>query len=143
MAGLLREDTMGYPPAPPPQHPGQPIDERMWGSAAHWSALVASVVGLAFLGPLIIMLTLGNQSPWVRRQAVESLNFQLSCLIYSVVGTAAAFVLAIVTLGIGLLVIIPAFLAAAVAWLVFTVLGAVRAGSGIAYRYPLTLRLVS
>jgi uncharacterized Tic20 family protein len=121
----------------------QPPDEQMWGSAAHWSALVASVVGLAFLGPLIIMLTVGNQSPWVRRQAVESLNFQLSCLIYSLVGFVVAFVFAIVTVGIGLILIIPAFLAAGVAWLVFTILGAVRAGSGVDYRYPLTLRMVS
>lgn len=131
---------MSHPSAPPPRNPA---DERMWGSAAHWSALVAAVLGLAFLGPLIIMLTQGNESPWVRRQAVESLNFQLSCLIYSLVGTVVAFVLAIVTLGIGLILIIPAFLAAGVAWLVLTILGAVRASSGLDYRYPLTLRLVT
>ena len=61
---------------------GPTQDELTWGSAAHWSALVAAFVALAFLGPLIVMLTKGNESAYVRRQAVESLNFQLSILIY-------------------------------------------------------------
>ena len=54
--------------APPP---GGPTSEELtWGGAAHWSALVASVVALAFLGPLIVMLTMGYESAYVRRQAV-------------------------------------------------------------------------
>ena len=94
---------------------------------------MASVVALAFLGPLIVMLTKGNESPYVRRQAVESLNFQLSILIYGIV----SFVLVFVLVGFVLLPIVGLM------WLVFTIIGAVRASRGEEYRYPLTIRMVS
>jgi uncharacterized Tic20 family protein len=120
--------------AGPPQHPAGPTSEEItWGAAAHWSALVASIIALAFLGPLIVMLTKGNESPYVRRQAVESLNFQLSMLIYGIV----SFVLIFVLVGLVLLPIVG------VVWLVFTIIGAVRAAKGEEYHYPLTIRMVS
>ncbi len=127
------------PPAPPYGVPGPapypamtPDQERTWAGAAHWSALVASVIGFAFLGPLIVMLVKGNESPWVRRQAVESLNFQLSMLIYGIVSA----ILILVLVGILLVLIV------AVCWLVFTIIGAVKASNGEDYRYPLTIRMV-
>ena len=131
--------------APPPQPPGgmSPGEERTWATAAHWSALVGAFVALAFLGPLVVMLVKGNESPWVRRHAVESLNFQLSMLIYSIVGTIVAVLLAIVTLGIGLLLIIPLALAFGGFWLIITIIAAVKTGNGEDYRYPLTIRMVS
>ncbi len=121
----------GQPPYGAPGTPTQ--DEITWGSAAHWSALVAAFVALAFLGPLIVMLTKGTTSPYVRRQAVESLNFQLSILIYGIV----SLVLCLVLIGFLLLAVVG------VVWLVFTIIGAVRAGQGEEYHYPLTIRLVS
>jgi len=133
--------------APPPYSPPPPGmssgDDRTWATAAHWSALVAAFVALAFLGPLVVLLVKGSSSPWVRRHAVESLNFQLSMLIYGFVGTIVAIVGAVVTFGIGLLVIIPLALVFAAFWLVLTIIGAVRTGNGEDYRYPLTIRMVS
>ena len=123
----------GQPPYGQPYGAGQPSpDELTWGSAAHWSALVAAFVALAFLGPLIVMLTKGNESAYVRRQAVESLNFQLSILIYA----AISFVLVFVLIGFLLLPIVG------IVWLVFTIIGSVRSARGEDYRYPLTIRLV-
>ncbi|GAB3764132.1 hypothetical protein FB382_001017 [Nocardioides ginsengisegetis] len=126
---------MNQPMKPPP--PGTPVqltkDEVTWGCAAHWTALVASVVALAFLGPLIVMLTKGNESAYVRAQAVESLNFQLSILIYGVVSFVLVFVL------VGFL-LLPAV---GLLWLICTIVGAVRSSRGELYRYPLTIRLVS
>ena len=101
-----------------------PAEERTWGGAAHWSALVASVVGLAFLGPLLVMLLKGPQSPWVRRQAVESLNFQLSMLAYAIV----AAVLLLVLIGLLLLPLVGLL------WLVLTIIGSVKSASGQDYR---------
>jgi len=113
--------------------------DRTWASASHWGTLVAAWLAMGFLAPLIIMFTVGNESPFVRRHAVESLNFQISLLIYS----AAGVLLPIVTLGLGLLAVIPVFLVALVAILVFVIQASVRAGNGEDYRYPLTIRLVS
>ncbi len=134
------------PPPPPPAPGGYQLgggDERMWATAAHWSALVAAFVALAFLGPLVVLFTKGNSSGYVRRHAVESLNFQLSMLIYGVAGTIVGIVLVVATLGIGLLVFLPLMIAFSIFWLVMTIMGAMKAGNGEDYRYPLTIRMVS
>lgn len=141
------------PPYPPQQPYGQQPSgwqpggqlsaaDRTWGGAAHWSALVAAFIALAFLGPLLVLLV-RSDSPWVRRQAVESLNFQLSIIIYGIVGGVLALVVVFLTVGIALLLVVPLALAAAAFWLVFTIIGAVRASNGEDYRYPLTIRMVS
>ncbi|HET8561808.1 MAG TPA: DUF4870 domain-containing protein [Marmoricola sp.] len=124
---------------PPPQEPyGGPRlpaeQERVWGSAAHWSALVASFVGgLSFIGPLVVLLVKGNESVWIRRQAVESLNFQLSLLIYAIISGILVLVL------IGIVLLIAVFLA----WLVLTIMASVKTANGEDFRYPLTIRMVS
>jgi uncharacterized Tic20 family protein len=123
---------VNYGRQPPARPGGLTSDELMWGSAAHWSSLVAAVIALAFLGPLIVMLTKGNESEWVRRNAVESLNFQLSILIYGAISLALCFVL----IGFVLLPIVG------LAWLVCTIIGSVKAARGEEYRYPLTIRMV-
>lgn len=137
----------GQPPGPPPGQPGQPYgqqpgwgpramspdEERTWGCAAHWSAFVGAFVALAFLGPLLVMLLKGNESAYVRRHAVESLNFQLSMLIYAVVSG----VLVLALIGILLLVVVAAL------WMIFTLVATVKTSSGGDYRYPLTIRMVS
>ena len=129
-----QQPPYGGPPSPPPQYPGGLTPQEItWGCAAHWSALVASVIALSFLGPLIVMLTKGNESAYVRRQAVESLNFQLSILIYGIV----SFVLIFVLVGFVLLPIVGLM------WLVFTIIGSIRSSKGEEYRYPLTIRMVS
>ena len=64
--------------------PAAAPDELTWGGRPLERA-GGRFVALAFLGPLIVMLTKGNESRYVRRQAVESLNFQLSILIYGIV----------------------------------------------------------
>ena len=91
-------------------------DEQVWGSAAHWSSFVAAAVALSFLGPLIVMLTKGNESPWVRRNAVESLNFQLSILLYAIVSG----VLIIAVIGFVLLPIVGLI------WLICTIIASRR-----------------
>lgn len=130
----------GYPP-PGGYVPGvagapsamSPADERTWATAAHWSALVASLVGFSFLGPLLVMLIQGNKSAWVRRNAVESLNFQISLWIYLIVSA----VLILVIVGIFLLPVVGIF------GLVMTIMGAVKANNGEDFRYPLCIRMVS
>ncbi len=112
--------------------------DRNWASASHWGTLVAAWLAMGFIAPLVIMLTVGNQSAFVRRHAVESLNFQLSVLIYGV----AAFLFSLVTIGLGLLIVIPLALVFLVFALVFLIQGSIKAMNGEEYRYPLTLRLV-
>ena len=69
--------------------------ERNWAMAAHLGAFVAAYVALGLLAPLIVLLVKGGESPFVRRHAVESLNFQITTLIWA----AIAFVLVLITFG--------------------------------------------
>lgn len=130
-----------YPPGqyPPGQVAGlSPQEERTWAMFAHIGALIAAVVAMAFLGPLIILLVQGPKSPFVRRHAVESLNFQITLLIALAVGV----VLSVLTLGLGLIIVIPVGLVVAVAALIVIVLAGIAANNGEDYRYPFTIRLV-
>jgi uncharacterized Tic20 family protein len=108
-------------------------EERNWAMAAHLSSVLG--VWAAFLGavgPLVVLLAKGDRSPFIRSQAVEALNFNISVLLYSV----AAWILVFVLIGIPILVALFVF------WLVFTVVATVKVSHGQAYRYPLTIRLV-
>ncbi len=123
----------GPGPSEPPHPSGTTQEERTWALVSHIGCLLGAWVAMAFLVPLIIMLVKGNESPFVRQHAVESLNFQLSMLIYGFVSV----VLALVLIGFLLLAVL------AVLWLVFVVLATMRASEGRPYRYPLTIRFVS
>ncbi|PKQ31372.1 MAG: DUF4870 domain-containing protein [Actinobacteria bacterium HGW-Actinobacteria-2] len=107
-------------------------EENMWASAAHWSALVASVVGLGFAGPLIVYLAKSQESARVREAAAESLNFEITYILALIVSVLAMF------LFIGFITT-PVII---VGWLVLRILAAVAASRGEQYRYPVNIRIV-
>lgn len=119
--------------------PEPSADSRNFGALAHLSALVGFAGVPTFLGPLAAWLLLKDRDPFAAGQAREALNFNLSLLLYAGVGIA----LSIITIGLGLLIVVPVAIVAALAWLVLTVLAAVRSADGQPYRYPMTLRLVN
>ena len=112
--------------------PAPTQDEKTWGMLAHLSGLIASVVGVPFLGPLVVMLTKGKESTWVNAHAKEALNFQITVTI----ALYASVALTLVCIGAFLLPIVG------VAALVLTIIAALKANNGETYRYPATLRLV-
>ena len=133
------------PPGPPPyagDHGGQTQDERTWALVSHIGSLVTAWFAFGFVAPLVVMLVKGD-SPFVRRHAVESLNFQLSMLIYGVVGAVLGLLVVLLTFGVGLLIVIPAGVAWGLAVLVVVLVATVRASNGEDYRYPLTIRFIS
>lgn len=117
-------------------------EDRTWALSAHIGALVTAWFAFGFIAPLLVMLVKG-ESPFVRRHAVESLNFQISLLIYSVVGGVVGVLLVLVTFGIGALIVVPLVVIALVAILVLIIVATVKASNGEDYRYPLTLRFIS
>ncbi|MFS8136798.1 MAG: DUF4870 domain-containing protein [Thermomonas sp.] len=135
------------------------VSDRQWAAAAHFLALLlalmtAWIAGVAgIVGAGIVYLIKRDDSPFVAEHAREAINFNLSMLLYSVAAVALAIVLAgatVLTLGIGLIVTLPAGLllvavvcAIAVMWLVCSLVAGFKAWNGEHYRYPLTLRLIS
>jgi uncharacterized Tic20 family protein len=132
------------PPPPPPQassETGTTQEERQWAMFAHLSSLLGALVtgGLGvFIGPLVIWLIKKETMPFVDDQGKEALNFNITLAILGV----ALLILTVITFGIGALLTVPVGLAAAVGWLVLTVIASIKASEGVAYRYPLTLRLI-
>ena len=122
---------MSMPPPGPPAPPTS--EERTWALAAHIGSLVAAWFAMGFLAPLLVLLVKGNDSPFVRRHAVESLNFQISLLIYLI----ATAILWLILIGIVLTVALGIFA------LVVIILATMAASNGQEYRYPITIRLIS
>jgi uncharacterized Tic20 family protein len=133
------------PPPVPPSIGGLPsAEERQWALFAHLSAILGGVLTGhmfgwgCFIGPLVIWLIKKDTMPFVNDQGKEALNFNITLAIVGL----ALIVLSIITFGIGLLITIPLGIIIGIAWLVFVIIAAVKANEGIAYRYPVCLRLV-
>ncbi|MDN5924561.1 MAG: DUF4870 domain-containing protein [Xanthomonadales bacterium] len=111
---------------------------------AHLSALLGGLCSSwfggwgVFVGPLIIWLVKKDTMPFVDDQGKEALNFNITVAIAFV----ALGLFAIMTFGIGLIIAIPAWVIIGIYWLVFTIIAAIKSNEGVAYRYPLTLRLI-
>lgn len=145
----MSSDPQDVQPVPPVHASGLSADARMWAMLAHLSAIAGGLVtaGWAFsvgcfLGPLIIWLVKRETLPFVDDQGKEALNFNITTAIVFAALFAVTMVLAIVTLGIGALLIAPLYIVLGVGWLVLTIIAAIKANDGVAYRYPFTLRLV-
>ena len=108
---------------------------RTWSILCHASALLGFVIPWVFhlLGPLIVWLAKRDGSAEIDAHGKESLNFQISMLIYNLV----AGVLCLVLIGFVLLVILH-FLN-----LVLVIVASIRASEGRLYRYPLTVRFIT
>lgn len=113
--------------------------ERTYGLFTHLVGLLslADMTLLGLIGAIVVWRIKASESPFLDDHGRESVNFQLSLLLYAVVGTVA---IAIVTFGLGL---IP--------WIAFLfilriygcVKGAMAANRGEFYRYPMCIRFLS
>ena len=107
---------------------------RTWNILCHASALLGVFLHFPgyLLGPLVVWLAKRDDSPEIDAHGKESVNFQISMLIYN--GIAVVFCLVLVGF---------AFLA--VLWVlnaVFVIVAAIQASDGKFYRYPMTIRFI-
>lgn len=125
---------------PPPNAVSQ--DDRLWAAGAHAGAFVAAMITSWFAGiagaiaALVVWFIVRDRSAFAAEHAKEAFNFNLSMFIYAV----ASIILVVFTLGIGIIVALPLWIVLGLAWLVFTILAAIKAYDGEMYRYPLTIR---
>ena len=126
--------------SPPPLPAGTPVapaefpSVRMWNILCHASALLGVLLHFPghILGPLIVWLAKRHDSPEIDAHGKESLNFQISMLLY----TAIAAVFCLVLIG---------FLALPILWIVnavFVIVASIQASDGKLYRYPMTIRFI-
>ena len=110
-------------------------DARTWCVLSHASALLGFVIPWAFhiLGPLIVWLAKRNDSPEIDAHGKESLNFQISMLIYAIISG----ILCLVLIGFALLFILH------ILNVVFVIIASIQASEGKLYRYPMTIRFIN
>ena len=134
------ETTSSLPTPPPLPAAGPPATSVsssnvwIWNILCHASALLGVFLHFPghLLGPLIVWLAKRDDSPEIDAHGKESLNFQISMLIYN--GIAVVFCLVLVGF---------AFLA--VLWVlntVFVIVASIQASDGKFYRYPMTIRFI-
>lgn len=130
-------DELTNPPPPPSTSPS--ADEKTWGMLTHLAALsgVFTLIGCV-IGPLVVWLIKKDTMAFVDDQGKEALNFNITLMLIAVV----LWAFAIVTFGIGLLIVVPVAGVLAIAWLVLTIIAMIKANEGVAYRYPFALRLI-
>ena len=109
-------------------------DARDWAMFAHLSTFAGHFIPFGHLaGPLIIWCLKKDEMPFVNDQGKEALNFQIT------------MTLAFIVAGISILILVGIALLPAV-WLfdvIVTIIAAVKANEGVAYRYPCSIRFVS
>lgn len=124
----------------------------MWSHLAPLLAAIASVVlswtgvglmvGFLLWLPGLLIRQNAKATAFDRRHATESMNFQLSLLIYSMVLLAIGFLLFFATSGLALVVLLPVVIAYGITALVFNLLAVSAASGGREYRYPAIIRFV-
>ncbi|HEX3817167.1 MAG TPA: DUF4870 domain-containing protein [Chthoniobacterales bacterium] len=118
----------------PSTTPVMTTQNRTWCVLCHAIALLGiftHFLGHIF-GPLIVWLLKRNDGVDIDAHGKESLNFQLSMLIYDAVAVILCFVL----IGIPILLVL---------WLlntVFVIVASIKASEGELFRYPLTIRFI-
>jgi len=119
--------------------------ERIWAMFCHLSSFIALLgffsgvgignIGIPFaniLGPLVIWLIKKNESSVIDEHGKESLNFQISVTIYSLLAGLLCFIF------IG----IPILFAIMIAWFVLVIIASIKASNGELYKYPITIHFI-
>ena len=114
--------------------PSKPSDVRTWCVLCHAAALAGIFLHALghFFGPLIVWLVKRGESAEIDEHGKESVNFQISMLIYN----AIALLLCLVLIGIPLLIVL---------WIlntVFVIIASIQASEGKLYRYPISIRFI-
>lgn len=131
------------PPVAPPSNPlppgvapqMSPAEERNWAVATHLASF-CGYIGVPFghiLGPLIIWLMKKETSRFLDEVGKETVNYNISILIWFVICIPFCFIL------IG----IPILIGLAIMDIIVTIMAAIAASNGQQYQYPLTIRFIS
>jgi len=106
----------------------------MWGMFCHLFALGGFIIPLGnIIGPLVAWLIKKDEYPFVDDQGKESLNFQISILLYLIISG----ILALIAIGIFLAVAVGIFN------LIMIIIASIKANDGEAFRYPLSIKFIS
>jgi len=107
--------------------------ERNWAMLCHLSAFAGYFFPFGgIIGPLICWLTRKDESQWVDQNGKQSMNFQLSILMYMVLSIP----LIIIIVGIPIIIFLG-FLE-----VICIIIASVKASKGEEFKYPVTIPFI-
>ncbi len=106
---------------------------NQWNMLIHLSQLIGLFIPLAsIVAPLILWQIKKDEDPRIDQHGKEVVNWEISLFIYSVIAGLLCFIL------IGFL-FVPILL---LMYVIFAVMGGVKANNGEFWQYPLTIRFL-
>lgn len=110
---------------------GPSKEERTWAMLSHLTMVAQIFLPILVLAPLVILLIKGDSMPFVKSQSKEVISEQITLLLAAIVSC----VLIVIGIGVVLLIVLWVYS------IITGIIGAVKANDGVAYRYPMNLRL--
>ncbi|MCH9048104.1 MAG: DUF4870 domain-containing protein [Proteobacteria bacterium] len=108
-------------------------EERIWGMFCHLIVFTGFIIPFAsIIGPLVIWIIKRDEMPFVEDQGKESLNFQITMMLATIVSVLLMFVL----IGFVLIFVVLIF------QLIVVIIASIKANEGVYYRYPLSFRFI-
>ena len=108
-------------------------EERTWGMLCHLVVFLGFIIPFAsIIGPLVIWIIKRDEMPFVEDQGKESLNFQITMMLATIVSVLLMFVL----IGFVLIFVVLIF------QLIVVIIASIKANEGVYYRYPLSFRFI-
>lgn len=106
---------------------------RTWGMLCHLTALLGFIGPLLnIFGPFVVWLMKKNDYPFVNEQGKESMNFQISMTIF----TLLAALLIVIKIGFILIFVIG------VINVVLVIIASIKTSNGESYQYPFKIRFI-
>jgi uncharacterized Tic20 family protein len=110
-----------------------PFNENSWSVFIHLSQFCGYLIPFAgMIVPIVLWQMKKNESAVVDTHGKIVANWIISALIYA----AVSGLLCLIVIGI------PLFFGLMLIGIIFPIIGAVRAGNGVSWRYPLSLRFI-
>jgi uncharacterized protein len=107
--------------------------ERNWAMLCHLSAFAGFFFPFGgIIGPLICWLSRKDESAWVNINGRNSLNFQLSILLYIVLTIPLCFII----VGIPIIILLVTLK------IIFTIIASIKASKGELFKYPLLIPFI-
>lgn len=114
-----------------PSPNAEPDQVRQWTIILHLSQYAGLLIPFASLiAPIVIWQMKKNEMPALDAHGIQVVNWQISMLIYAAVSAILMFVL----IGFAMLAILG------VLWLIFPLIGTIKANNGELWSYPLTIK---
>ena len=108
-------------------------EERTWGMFCHLVVFLGLIIPFAsIIGPLVIWMIKRDEMPFVEDQGKESLNFQITMMLATIVSALLMFVL----IGFVLIFVVIIF------QFIVVIIASIKANEGVYYRYPLSIRFI-